>query len=100
MTYYSKTAYNKEEKMNIRSYIQSIKSTVMCILFVFFIGYLNILHATEATWKWPRSTPEQQGLDHDRLIRSVEIIREGQEFPATDISSGFFHRIQMGLGKN
>ncbi|MGD9344571.1 MAG: serine hydrolase [Candidatus Aminicenantes bacterium] len=67
--------------MNVRSSIRPIKSAVVCVSLVFFIGFLSLLYATETKWEWPRSTPEAQGLDSTRLTRLVEIIREGEEFP-------------------
>ncbi len=35
-------------------------------------------------WEWPRSTPEAQGLDGEKLAELVELIREGERFPRLD----------------
>lgn len=32
-------------------------------------------------WEWPRSTPEEQDLDGNRLKGLVDLIREGEQFP-------------------
>lgn len=67
--------------MKIRSFIRHIRAISAGVPLILFIGILSSLCATGTTWKWPRSTPDQQGLDSERLSRLVETIREGKEFP-------------------
>ncbi len=67
--------------MRVRLSVQSPKFIVVGVLFLLFNAVFNSAYATITTWEWPRSSPEKQGLDSDRLARLVEIIREGKEFP-------------------
>jgi len=62
----------------------SKKRVVFCILNICLaqlIGHLSLYGVALPRWEWPRSTPEQQGLDSERLTELVELIREGKEFP-------------------
>jgi CubicO group peptidase (beta-lactamase class C family) len=71
----------KRGKLKIRLSNPCLRPVVVIVSLIFFVGMFNSLCATGTTWEWPRSTPEQQGLDSNRLTRLVEIIREGTEFP-------------------
>jgi CubicO group peptidase (beta-lactamase class C family) len=37
--------------------------------------------ATPASWQWPVSTPEEQGLDSKKLAELVDLIRAGERYP-------------------
>jgi CubicO group peptidase (beta-lactamase class C family) len=37
-----------------------------------------------ATWQWPRSSPEQEGLDPAKLNELTRLIRKGKRFPRLD----------------
>jgi CubicO group peptidase (beta-lactamase class C family) len=59
---------------------------VLCVCFVLLLSSIFVSGITwssdqNTTWEWPRSTPEEQGLDSKALTELVEIIREGQRFP-------------------
>ncbi len=67
--------------MRVRLSLQFLKSTTVGVSIILLIAVFYSLYATSTTWKWPRSTPEKQGLDSDRLNQLVQIIREGKKFP-------------------
>ncbi len=67
--------------MIFRLSIRCIKSIVERVSFIFFVGVLFSFYIGGSTGEWPRSTPEQQGLNSERLIRLMELIRDGKEFP-------------------
>jgi len=67
--------------MKSRVSIRCIKSIVEHVSFIFIVGIFFSFYAAGSKWEWPRSTPEQQGLDSKRLTGLVDLIREGKEFP-------------------
>lgn len=68
-------------KMRVRLSIRYPKFMIAGMSLLFFIGIFNPLYAISMKWEWPRSTPEEQGLDSKRLSELVGLIREGKEFP-------------------
>ncbi len=56
----------------------------LCLLCLVAIFAWADLFAQAPTWEWPRSTPEDQGLDSEQLTELVELIREGEQFPRLD----------------
>jgi CubicO group peptidase (beta-lactamase class C family) len=57
------------------------KIFVVAVSLYFVMGIFSSLFGNGTTWEWPRSSPEKQGLDSDRLTQLIEIIRVGKEFP-------------------
>ena len=67
--------------MKDQSSTRYLKICVVAVSFFFVLAVSGFLSGSETSWRWPRSSPEKQGLDSVRLTRLVEIIREGKEFP-------------------
>lgn len=67
--------------MKFRSSRRFNKRILWNLSSVFIICTFLCFSAAGSTWEWPRSTPNEQGLDSRRLAELVELIREGKEFP-------------------
>jgi CubicO group peptidase (beta-lactamase class C family) len=67
--------------MIFRLSIQSNKSIVGRLSFIVLIGVFLSFYSAGSTWEWPRSTPNEQGIDSKRLVELVELIQDGKEFP-------------------
>jgi len=44
-------------------------------------GPTFISERESSTWEWPVSTPEEQGLDPERLAELLNLIRQGERYP-------------------
>jgi len=55
--------------------------TVFLLICLMSMGGSAASGQQDQKWEWPRSTPEEQDLDGNRLNELVELIREGELFP-------------------